>query len=77
MVLDLLFFAFIVASIALPIIAAMAWFDLIGKLTAKPKAPIHVDTPKEAAERKASALAMIAETERERFLMAAKKAHQN
>ena len=79
--LDILFFVFIVVGIIWPIVWRMVFFTAAGNvydaITRKPTPPAHVDTPEETEERRARAFAMIAETERQRALVAAQKAHQN
>jgi hypothetical protein len=60
------FYFVLVLSWTWPFIVVIGFLSLLNKLTAKPKALPHIDTPEEAAGRKAEALAMIAQTEESR-----------
>jgi hypothetical protein len=75
MLLNIAFWGFIAIWIVAPVLYGIAVSDVIDKLTTKPAAPPHVDTPEEAAEFKAKALARHAQMERSRLEYLA--AHQN
>lgn len=61
------FYAVLFAPVVFFVIAAMTLASVVNKATAKPKPPAHVDTPEEAAERKARVLEMMAQAEKSRL----------